>query len=258
MTPAFEKEEKVTLHCTCPECGKQWDIELSLTPDLADYFREKAQNILCDPCGEAREAEEINRFKEQAEQERIEVAGVPLNFSRWDESKGNKAIVDWVAANKHGNILLIGEVDTGKTRSMVKVLLDESAAGKKVLFRDFNSFADGYAEAMQEGISKARSYLQSIVNGGYDIILIDDLDKHRINETAGSLLYKIFNQLYSGDIASCMWFTMNHNGKEFLRQFDNQDYGAAVVSRIGRMMKDGLFHVQKIAEITAETQNKAF
>lgn len=246
MTPASDKKVTITVHCTCKDCGKQWDRALTLPQDFADAFFQLSQNILCTPCGEIRKAEENRRIKEKAELERIEDANIPSGFQKWDESKGNKSAVDWVAENKNGNLLLIGEVNTGKTRSLAKVLIDELNAGKKVLFCDFTDFADGYAEAMQESISKAKKYLQNITNGGYDIILLDDLDKHRINETAGSLLYKIFNNLYSGDIASRMWFTMNHRGKEFLQQFENRDYGAAVVSRISRMMEDGRFYVKHI------------
>ena len=86
------------------------------------------------------------------------------------------------------------------------------------------------------------------VNGGYDIIMLDDIDKRRINETAGNMLYKLFNKLYEGNIISRLWFTMNHNGREFQNMFDNRDYGAAVLSRIDRMMKDGRFYVHKITK----------
>lgn len=249
MTPAFDGNVTITLHCTCPVCGKKRDNVVTLPKELASAFTQFEETILCDPCGNRREEERNRRLKEQAELERMEEAKIPEEFRKYDEAKGNKSAVEWVMENKHGHLLIIGEVSTGKTRSVVKVLLDELNSGKKVLFCDFTEFAENYAGAMQESISKAKRYLSSVVNGGYDIVLFDDLDKHRINETAGNLLYKIFNKLYSGDIVSKMWFTMNHRGKEFLNQFENRDYGAAVVSRIARMMEDGRFHVKHIGEL---------
>lgn len=246
MTPVFDKMVTITLHCTCGDCGKQWESTFTLPEELAIAFREMEQKILCTPCGEARKAYENRKIQEEAELERIEAAEIPSEFRQWDESKGNKSAVHWVTENKHGHMLLIGEVNTGKTRAMAKVLLEELQSGKEVLFVDFNSFADDYAGAMQESMANAKKYLQSVINGGYDIVMIDDIDKHRINDTAGSLLYKIFNNLYDGSIVSKMWFTMNHRGKEFLQRFENRDYGKAVVSRITRMMEDGRFHVKNI------------
>ena len=249
MTPVFNgKQITITLHCNCPDCGKQWDRTITIPQEIADVFTRLSERVLCTPCGDKRKAEENSRIIAEAELEQIEAAEIPPEFRQWDESKGNKSVVEWVTEYKYGNMLLIGEVNTGKTRSMAKVLIEELKSGKNVLFVDFNSFADDYAGAMQESMAKAKKYLQSVINGGYDIILLDDIDKHRINDTAGSLLYKIFNSLYNGDIVSKMWFTMNHRGKEFLQRFENRDYGKAVVSRISRMMEDGRFHVKHIGE----------
>lgn len=256
MTPVSDNMKNIVLHCTCPDCGKKFDLELTMPAEFASIFLEYGERMLCATCGELKEVERTRRAIEQAELELMEDARIPFEFQRWDVTKGNTAITDWVTENKQGNLLLIGEVNTGKTRSMAKVLIDELNAGKSVLFYDFTEFAEDYAEAMQESIHRGKKFLQSVVNGGYDIVLLDDLDKHRINETAGNCLYKIFNNLYSGDITSKMWFTMNHRGKEFLNHFDNRDYGAAVVSRIARMMEDHRFHVKHIEEIITERKQK--
>lgn len=240
-----EPNVTLTLKSVCPQCGKVKTQTLTLPRSIADVVRDMT-TMLCDPCGNTRKAEEERKAREQAERDRVSETEIPSEFLRWDDSKGNHEAANWVNLNRESNLLLVGEVDTGKTRAMVKVLLEECHRGKKVLFLEFNEFAERYAEAMQESISSAKKLLMLFTNGGYDVIMLDDIDKRRINETAGNLLYKLFNKLYEGSIASRLWFTINHNGKEFLQQFENRDYGAAVISRIDRMMKDGRFVIKKL------------
>lgn len=249
MNPLFNGEQDVTftLNLTCPQCGKEREKTLTAPRSIADELS-GITTMLCDACGDARKAEQERKQREQIQHERITETQIPREFQQWDESKGNRAAANFVTLNRASNLLIVGEVNTGKTRAMAKVLLDECLSGKKVLFIDFYDFAERYAGAMQESINSANKLLAIFSNGGYDVIMLDDIDKRRINETAGNLLYKLFNKLYEGNIISRLWFTMNHNGKEFLQMFDNRDYGAAVLSRIDRMMKDGRFFVHKITE----------
>jgi hypothetical protein len=254
LNPVFDEPQvTINLQASCPKCGCSLKKTMTLPKSMAE-FMEGLTSVLCDPCGDAMRAEQDRKLKEQVNHERLSAAKIPPEFWHWDESKGNHEVANWVNLNRGINLLLIGKVNTCKTRAMVKVLQDECLRGKKVLYFEFCDFADLYAAKMQESVASATKFLTRIVvNGGYDIILIDDIDKHRINETAGNLLYKLFNKLYSGNVSTRLWFTMNHSGKELLNRFENRDYGAAVISRITRMMDDGRFVVntiQKKKEIT--------
>lgn len=249
MNPVFDEPQvTINLQMTCPKCGTSLQKTVTVPRSMAK-FMEGLTSVLCDPCGEAQKAEQDQRIKEQVDQERFTAAKIPPEFRHWDSEKGNTSAADWVDLNKGSNLLLIGEVSTGKTRAMIKVLQEECSRGKKVLFFDFCDFAELYAGKMQESIPSASAFLNRILlRGGYDIIMLDDIDKKRINETAGNLLYKLFNKLYSGEIKTCLWFTMNHSGRELLNSFENRDYGAAVISRITRMMDDGRFVVNTISK----------
>lgn len=241
-------ERPVTFNCyyVCPDCGKEWSEKVTLPQYIADVLKEKQMRVCCDACHYARTKAEQRMAEQLAERERVEASGIPAEFTTWNRSLGNIEAVEWVTANRGNNILLLGEVNTGKTRSIVKVLHDEYRRGKKVLYMEFNEFAEEYAAAMQDSIIKAGRWLNSILNGEHEIIVIDDIDKRRINETAGNLLYKLFNKIYSGEVTARFWFTANHRGAEMQRMFDNRDYGAAVVSRIERMMKNGKFSVKNL------------
>lgn len=251
MNQVFDEPLRtITLQMTCPRCGKAMQKEMTLPLSMARVMQ-NVTDVLCDQCGDVINAERAKRAEEEAKAEMLDNAGIPKEFRAWDETKGNFQACKWVTENKNSNLLLIGEVNTGKTRAMTKVLMDECLASKKVLFIDFCEFAESYAGAMQESIRSAANYMNGVVCRDYDVIMFDDIDKRKINETAGNLLYKLFNKLYSGDIHARLWFTMNHNGREFLQMFENRDYGAAVISRIDRMMKDGRFYVHKIADKTS-------
>jgi hypothetical protein len=72
-----------------------------------------------------------------------------------------------------------------------------------------------------------------------DVILIDDVGKRRITETAGELLYDMADLVYSGSSRAVIWFTANKTLADFANQFENLDLGDAVVSRFDRMIEAG-------------------
>lgn len=230
------------VHFVCPDCGTQLTREISLPPDM--FVFQDGDRLLCTPCGTSRRQAEQRKAEVEALQKQINATGIPPQFRAFDHDRGNIAMLNWITGNLEKNLLMISEVDTGKTRSMCKALLDANKRGLRCLYLDFVEFASQYSAAKKESTAAAQKVLKRIL-GNYDIVLLDDLDKNKLTDTTGDLLYKLFNALYSGTAKARVWATMNHSGSELMRKFENADLGAAVVSRIERMMKDDRFAVRK-------------
>ncbi|MBQ7396076.1 MAG: ATP-binding protein [Lentisphaeria bacterium] len=175
--------------------------------------------------------------------QRINAAGIPPEFRNYDPERGNPAMLEWIASNSEKNILLMSEVNTGKTRALCKVLLDAVKSGIHCRYADFVDLSSEYSGAKKESTTAAQRVLKRILRN-YDILFVDDIDKQKLTETTGELLYKIFNAVYSGTARCRIWATMNHSGVEFMKRFENADQGAAVLSRIERMMTDARFAVK--------------
>ena len=80
-------------------------------------------------------------------------------------------------------------------------------------------------------------YILDLLNES--ILLIDDIGKRRITETAGEMLYEIFDRLLGGDCKCRVWVTSNLALSELAGRFENADIGDGVVSRIDRMIEGG-------------------
>ena len=69
--------------------------------------------------------------------------------------------------------------------------------------------------------------------------MIDDIGKRRITETAGELLWDVFDMIYAGDARTKIWITSNKSLEDLPALFENRDIGDAITSRIDRMIDDG-------------------
>lgn len=231
-----------TVYFSCPDCRKTFPLVIKCIPEL--HIFTDGDCILCSSCGNARRQAEQRRSEIAALQKKINATCIPPEFRAYEQSRGNLEMLDWISANCDRNILLMSEVGTGKTRAMCKVLLDLAKAGRRCFFTSFLELSDQYSGAKKESTTAAQRILKRLLTG-YDIVMIDDIDKQNLTDTRGELLYKIFNALYCGTARTHIWVTMNHSGAELMNRFANRDQGAAVLSRIERMKNDDHFAVRK-------------
>ena len=226
----------------CPDCGCRMSREITLPADFQIFH--DGDHAICDPCGKSRKDAQAHRLKVQADQQRINATGVPPQFRAYEPPRGNAGMLAWVNSNAEKNILLMSEVNTGKTRAMCKALLDASKSGLRCRYVEFVDLASQYSGEKKESTTAAQRLLKRIL-GIYDILFIDDIDKQKLTDTTGELLYKLLNAVYSGNAKARVWLTMNCTGGELQRKFEVADQGAAVLSRIDRMKEDDRFAIRR-------------
>lgn len=225
----------------CPECGKEMVRTVTLPADF-QIFRDGDQ-MICVPCGNARQAHIEQQRIEIEKQSRLIATGVKPEFFVYDFSKANREMFSWIKQNTETNMLVISEVNTGKTRAMCKALLDENNSGLRCRYMEFGTLSAIYSGEKKESTTAAQRFINRIV-GSYDILILDDIDKVKLTETTGELLYKILNAVYSRSAKIRLWMTCNHSGQELMNKFEIRDQAAAVLSRIERMSDDGRFAVK--------------
>lgn len=226
----------------CPDCGCRMIRTITLPADL-QVFKD-GDHVICTTCAQSRKDVETHRAMIQAEQQRINATGVPPQFRAWEPEKGNREMLNWINANSEKNLLLISEVNTGKTRAACKALLNASKCGMRCRYTEFVDLASQYSGEKKESTTAAQRLVKRIL-GIYDILLIDDIDKQKLTDTTGELLYKLLNAVYSGNAKARLWLTMNCSGRELQQRFEVADHGAAVLSRIDRMKDDDRFAVRR-------------
>lgn len=239
----FRNSEMITrnIRFVCPDCKQEMNRTVTLPADFQIFH--DGDQLICVPCGNAKRDLEERKHIANAEAQRIEATGVKAEFRNYDMARANIQMFDWIQKHTGTNMLVISEVNSGKTRAMCEVLLEESRCGARCRYMEFGTLAAVYSGEKKESTSSAQRLIKRILD--YDILILDDIDKVKLTETTGELLYKILNEVYSGGTKARIWLTCNHSGQELMSKFEVKDQAAAVLSRIERMNNDGRFAVKK-------------
>ena len=112
----------------------------------------------------------------------------------------------------------------------------EARSGYECRFIRFSDLAAECARICKTQSENSMRFIRGLFTN--DILLIDDIAKRRITETAGEMLYDVFDLLYSGEYKTRIWVTSNLSLTDLASAFANADIGDAVVSRIDRMIED--------------------
>lgn len=220
---------------TCRRCGKTQHEEQV----LSDFFADIGPIVpaICDSCGDAIRQEDEKRRFEASWRERSVRDGVPEGFLDYDKGRGNSALFSWIKENWEKSLLIVGNVDTGKSRAMAYAFTRWEAAqkGLKLRFAGWSDFCETYAALSSKNFYEAEEFKKGIL--GCDILAIDDLGKRRPTPVMEDLAYAVVNSFYES--GRRLWITANKPLSSILDAFSSQDIAEAVISRFDRMIKDG-------------------
>lgn len=233
ILPVMANEELVQITCrnTCPKCGKVDAEDLEVMEWMARTMAHETHG-LCSVCRAEADRKEMIAYQERHMAQLLNDADVPQEFRTWDKDLGNGVLAREIRDNRDRNLFICGENSKGKTRSAAYNLLLEVKAGKRCKYWRFSDLAAKYA-AQCKADGDAQEWLKQQLK--YDIIVMDDICKRRITDTAGEMLFDILDWLYGGDIHCRLWITANKDLAGVAQCFQNADTGDAVISRIDRM-----------------------
>lgn len=236
---------KIRLHNECPHCGKVADTNLEVDNFVAQILlaRDKSSNC-CSDCAKAIRDERFARDLAANTQVTIDESGIPADFLNWDHQKGNNTLANAIRTNAKKSLFIQGHYATGKSRAACANLKRQIEFGKTGKFVRFGDIANRYARTFSNGETEPDRFIENLLKANF--LVIDDLGKRRITQTAGELLFGILDRIYSGESKCRIWITSNIAVRDLASKFDSTDSGDAVVSRIDRMVKD-----RKMGVITA-------
>ena len=226
----------VTYHNTCPDCGRVDEFTMNVPEFAKDILTGGNTVNYCDRCQDLRN--ELERRSKMILRGKwlIEQADIPPNFMTWDKEVGNNELARSIRNNKDKMILIAGANDTCKTRSAAYNLMLAAKEGMYCRFVTFSDLAAGYARTCKMASEKAVEYINDYLK--FDILLIDDIGKRRITETAGEMIFDIVDKVYSGVSKTKLWITSNR-AESMADMFADLDVGDATVSRLDRMIAAG-------------------
>lgn len=227
---ASMETRKVTTRDICPSCGHVSVSTLDIPAWFVDFPEET--HALCDSC----RAKENRREQEEYHLRRVDLlmqeAKIPQQFLEWNSEIGNVELAHAIWHSRNNCIFVSGFYSCGKTRAIIRNLLEEIRKGKSCRFWRFPELAAKYAEVCKTD-NNAQLWLKKQFSR--DTVVIDDICKRRITDTAGEMLYDIVDWVYSGEVSCKLWITSNKSLADVAKFFQNADIGDAVISRIDRM-----------------------
>lgn len=232
MSPS--STNSVYYHNVCPKCGAE---ETTYVPEeLTDMLKGGETQNFCDNCrAEVERLEAIEREKRRRA-DWLERSEIPADFLEWDKSKGDNQLARLIHDNANKSLFICGKNAACKTRAAaINLKLEITQNGKYCRFVRWSDLAAGYARVCKVSSENSKDYIEKHLC--YDVLLIDDLGKRRITETAGEMLYDMIDLVYSGESRVKLWFTANKTIASLADCFDNLDLGDAVVSRLDRMIE---------------------
>lgn len=237
----------INFHNVCYLCGKETFTSQEVDAWCASWFDNTETKHACPDCSEKIRQAQLREQQAMIIEDRIARCGIPDNFRDWDSARGNKNLANDILRECGKSLYISGHYGTCKTRAACANLLRRIKGGEIGTFVRFGEIVRRYQQSFTQS-EKAPVYcIDSILDT--DILLIDDVGKRRITQTAGELLYEILDRIYAGDTRCRVWLTCNADLKAFVHKFENDDVGNAVVSRIDRLIGDG-----KMANITSKDQ----
>lgn len=234
------RSTKIIIHYnnTCPKCGKKDHFQMEVPEFALDILTGGDTQNFCDDC--LVEIERLNslRREQQRREMLLEKAEIPADFLNWDRQLGNNQLARLIRENVSKNLIVCGKNATGKTRAAaINLKFQITEKGLQGRFVRWSDIAFGYARTCKLSSENSQEYIRGFLKN--EILLIDDIGKRRITESAGEMLYDIVDLIYSGSVQTRLWITSNKNLEGLANTFENLDLGDAVVSRIDRMIAAG-------------------
>lgn len=220
---------------TCPKCQKRTSGTMMLNKWEIGLVKTDETKHLCDDCAELKRIELEKEQFELRKQELLRHANIPQEFHHWDKEIGNGILGRKIYDNRDKSLFVVGKNNQGKTRSVAYNLLMEVKKGKKCKFYRFSELSTAYARICRIACEDAQKFIYALINDN-QILMIDDLCKRRLTETAGEMLYDVFDHVYAGDCKTRIWVTSNISLNNLTERFENKDVGESIVSRIQRMV----------------------
>lgn len=224
---------------TCCKCGR---VETGTIDVLADAELNPLEtDSLCSECGAAQQARwalEIEQ-KRQVIKERCqrEIHRVPEELLFWDSALGNRNLANAIWQNRGKCLFVCGAYGTGKTRAAAANILRLVDAGEKARFYRWADLSREYAEVCKSESEKSSEFIKSLCR--FDVLLIDDVGKRRLTETAGELLFDLLDKVYLGSTRCRIWLTANLSVDGLSKRFASGDVGSAFAARVDRLIDAG-------------------
>ena len=229
---------KAVYYNTCPRCGKQDAFEMEVPSFAINILTGGNTQNFCDDCAKEIKRLDDMRREQQHREQLLEKADIPADFLEWDRTKGDNQLARLVHENADKCLFVCGKNAACKTRATAVNLklqiVNNNTVGRFIRWSDL---ALGYARICKLSSENSKFYIDDFLK--YDILLIDDIGKRRITETAGEMLYDMIDLVYSGEKKTKLWITSNKTLEDLSECFENLDIGDAVISRIDRMVESG-------------------
>ena len=226
----------VFYHNVCPKCGAEDTVYVP--EELTELLSGGETQNYCENCrAEVERLEAIDREKRRRA-DLLERADIPLDFQVWDKTRGDNRLARTIHENAEKCMFICGKNAACKTRAAaINLKFEIEQNGKRCRFIRWSDLAAGYARTCKMSSENSKNFINGFLR--YEVLLIDDVGKRRITETAGEMLYDMIDLVYSGSSRTVIWFTANKTLADFANQFENLDLSDAVVSRFDRMIETG-------------------
>ena len=216
----------------CPACGLREPYAFTVPVWAAENFKENS-NGLCEKCKAEADKKALREYESKQFEKHLELSGIPPGFTVWRKEIGNNTLARMIRDNKDKSLYISGPNDVGKTRAALFNLYLEIKDGTPGRFWRFNDFAEAYLQVCRKDAEPAGQWLRRQMNTG--IFVVDDICKRRVTQTAGELLYDMWDLVNFGEVSCRLWITANASLRDLAGRFENADVGDAVVSRIDRL-----------------------
>lgn len=216
----------------CRQCGKEYKVNLGDTEEIwiLEIAGRISDSLLCDECEAKREAAERKAEERRELERKLVKSGIPLTRIDWKREQGNGALYDWVYERRDKSLLVADDFGTNKTWVFCAIgarLLDFIS----VRYWNVNALLSKYTALKMESPGYADKFTRE--QASFDLLILDDLGKQRITESAGAFLYSIADRIYMN--GNNVWVSANNSANEIINMFDAPDNGRAFVSRLQRM-----------------------
>ena len=224
---------------TCCKCGKieEGTIQVPVFAELNPLETDS----LCFACGaeyQARNAAIIAQHNADAEAAAKRMMHqVPEEMLYFDSDIGNRKLANAIWQNRGKCLFICGAYGTGKTRSAAANILRLVDAGEKARFYRWADLSREYAEVCKSESEKSSEFIKSLCR--FDVLLIDDVGKRRLTETAGELLFDLLDKVYLGSTRCRIWLTANLSVGGLSKRFASGDVGSAFAARVDRLIDAG-------------------
>lgn len=219
-----------TKELICTNCNSAFDADV-----LEFNGREMTFQTLCSPCLDIQTAQvELDRA-EKARKARLNEFWVmiPPMYEETDVERLHARLREEINSYTYGRMGLgfAGESGAGKTRAMILLLQKLHEQGKSVMFMKatrltevaYQRFDDDYKikDAAKAAISRCKSA---------DCLLIDDIGKGRLPQSAEELLFDIIDTRMEMQVP--LFWTSNAKAKDLHNNF-SPDRADPIIRRIG-------------------------